>query len=242
MADIILELQSVSAGYLDDLALEDVSFRLERGRSLAVLGRNGMGKSTLMLTVMGHTRMRAGRIVSQGREIGGLPAHLRVAAGIGWVPQEREVFRSLTVEENIAVASRKGAWDKAGVFALFPRLAERRGHLGWQLSGGEQQMLSIARALVTNPEVLMLDEPLEGLAPTVVAEVEACIRRIMQESGTSVILAEQHAALALGLTHDALVLERGHVVHAGPSRELAADIGRLERYIGIRRIDHVARA
>jgi len=205
----------------------------ERG-GLAVLGRNGVGKSTVLLTIMGYTQIGRGRIVWRGEDITARPPHRRALAGIGWVAQEREIFPSLTVEENLTVAARAGRWDLPGVYDLFPRLAERRRNLGNQLSGGEQQMLAIARALMTNPALLLLDEPLEGLAPIVVEELAAAIRRMTNEGGNAFILVEQHVEVALPLTEHAIVLERGRIVHSGPSAELLADHAALDRLIGLR--------
>jgi branched-chain amino acid transport system ATP-binding protein len=230
----LLTLDGVRAGYGEAVVLDDVSLELAPNGSLAVLGRNGVGKSTLLLTVMGLTQVMRGRIVWRGKEITALPAHRRARAGIGWAAQEREVFPSLTVEENLTVASRPGRWDLAAVYRLFPRLAERRGNMGNQLSGGEQQMLAIARALTTNPALLLLDEPLEGLAPIIVEELAEAIRRMLGEEGTAVVLVEQHAELALSLTRDAVVMERGAIVHRAPSAQLVRDAATLDRYIGLK--------
>jgi len=199
-----------------------------------VLGRNGVGKSTLLLTIMGFTQVRRGSIHWRGRDITRMPAHNRARIGIGWVAQEREIFPSLTVVENLTVAARPGRWDIAAIFALFPRLQERQQNMGNQLSGGEQQMLAIARALMTNPALLLLDEPLEGLAPIIVEEMSEAIRRMMADEGTAVVLVEQHASIALSLTKDAILLERGNIVHRAPSAELAKDAATLERYIGMK--------
>jgi branched-chain amino acid transport system ATP-binding protein len=205
----------------------------ERG-GLAVLGRNGVGKSTLLLTIMGYTQVGRGRILWRGEDITRRAPHRRALAGIGWVAQEREIFASLSVEENLTVAAREGRWNLEAVYDLFPRLAERRRNLGNQLSGGEQQMLAIARALMTNPALLLLDEPLEGLAPIVVEELAAAIRRMTKEGSNAFILVEQHAEIALSLTQDALVLERGRVVHSGASASLLADHAALDRLVGLR--------
>ncbi len=230
----LLALSDIRAGYGAGVVLDGVSFELPEHGSLAVLGRNGVGKSTLILTIMGYTHIGRGRILWRGEDITGNAPHRRARAGIGWVAQEREIFSSLTVEENLTVASREGRWNLSAVYDLFPRLAERRRNLGNQLSGGEQQMLAIARALMTNPALLLLDEPLEGLAPIVVEELAAAIRRMTSESGDAFILVEQHADIALSLTQSALVLERGRIVHSGPSAKLLADHVALDRLVGLR--------
>jgi len=227
----LLELHDVRAGYGDSVVLDGISLELPEGGSLAVLGRNGVGKSTLLLTILGFTSVRRGRIALRGREILGLPAHRRAQLGIGWVAQEREIFPSLSVEENLTVAARPGHWSLGEVYRLFPRLQERRSNLGNQLSGGEQQMLAIARALMTNPALLLLDEPLEGLAPIIVEELALALRNLQ---GVATILVEQHAEVALALTQDAVVLERGRIVHRAPSAEFARDAETLERYLGLK--------
>ena len=234
MAEALLSLSDIRAGYGAGIVLDGVSFDLPEHGSLAVLGRNGVGKSTLILTIMGYTQIGRGRIRWRGEDITGYAPHRRARAGIGWVAQEREIFSTLTVEENLTVASREGRWNLSAVYDLFPRLAERRRNLGNQLSGGEQQMLAIARALMTNPALLLLDEPLEGLAPIVVEELAAAIRRMTSESGDAFILVEQHADVALSLTQSALVIERGRVVHHGASANLLADQAALDRLIGLR--------
>jgi branched-chain amino acid transport system ATP-binding protein len=230
----LLALSDIRAGYGAGTVLDGVSFELPEHGSLAVLGRNGVGKSTLILTVMGYTQVSRGQILWRGEDIAGYAPHRRARAGIGWVAQEREIFSTLTVEENLTVASREGRWNLGAVYDLFPRLAERRRNLGNQLSGGEQQMLAIARALMTNPALLLLDEPLEGLAPIVVEELAAAIRRMTSESGDAFILVEQHADIALSLTQSAFVLERGRIVHSGPSAKLLADHSALDRLVGLR--------
>jgi branched-chain amino acid transport system ATP-binding protein len=234
MAEPLLTLKHVRAGYGDAVVLDDISLEIAQNGSLAVLGRNGVGKSTLLLTIMGFTRVGNGTIEWQGRDITTLAPHLRARAGLGWVAQEREIFPSLTVEENLTVAARPGRWDLSAIFGLFPRIAERRNNKGNQLSGGEQQMLAIARALMTNPALLLLDEPLEGLAPIIVEELTAAIARMIKEHGTALILVEQHAEIALSLTEQAIVFERGAIVHRAPSRDLLADEATLERFIGLR--------
>jgi len=234
MAETLLGFDDVRAGYGDAVVLDGVSFALPNGDSLAVLGRNGVGKSTLLMTIMGMTAVSRGAVTWRGRDITRLPPHLRARDGIGWVAQEREIFPSLSVEENLTVASRPGRWDLAAVYGLFPRLEERRASRGNNLSGGEQQMLAIARALMTNPALLLLDEPLEGLAPIIVEELTAAIRRMTADQGTAFILVEQHAEVALALTDDAIVLERGAIVHRARSQDLLKAQATLDRLIGLR--------
>ena len=234
MAEALLALRNVRAGYGDAVVLDDVSLEVPAGQSLAVLGRNGVGKSTLLLTIMGFTSQGRGTILWRGEDITRLAAHLRPRRGLGWVAQEREIFASLSVEENLSVAARPGRWAVRSVFDLFPRLAERRQARGNQLSGGEQQMLAIARALMTNPALLLLDEPLEGLAPIIVEELARSIRRMTADEGTTLILVEQHAEIALALTEQAVVLERGAIVHRSSSRALLGDAALLDRLIGLK--------
>jgi branched-chain amino acid transport system ATP-binding protein len=226
----MLELKGVRAGYGEAVVLEDISLEVPRNGSLAVLGRNGVGKSTLLMTVMGYTRLHLGSISFNGTRISGLPPHRRAQLGIGWVAQEREIFPSLSVEENLTVAARAGRWGPDAVYALFPRLKERRSNMGNQLSGGEQQMLAIARALMTNPALLLLDEPLEGLAPIIVEELAAALKNL---DGMAIILVEQHTSIALSLTEDAVVIERGRIVHRARSAELARDPEMAERVLGL---------
>ena len=242
-----LTLEGVRAGYGDTIVLEGVSFGLKPGATLAVLGRNGVGKTTLLATVMGLTTLRAGSIRLNGAEISALPAYRRVRLGIGFVPQEREIFRSLTVEENLDVASRPGRpardrseaaarparWTLERVYDFFPSLAERRHNRGNQLSGGEQQMLAIGRALMGNPRLLLMDEPLEGLAPVIVEAVLQGIDRLKREDDLALVLVEQHARIALEFTTDAIVLDRGAVVYSGPSRELLDAPDRLNQLMGV---------
>jgi branched-chain amino acid transport system ATP-binding protein len=234
MTEPLFALDDVRAGYGSAIVLDGVSLTLPERGGLAVLGRNGVGKSTLLLTIMGYTQVGRGRILWRGEDHTRRAPHRRALAGIGWVAQEREIFASLSVEENLTVAAREGRWNLEAVYDLFPRLAERRRNLGNQLSGGEQQMLAIARALMTNPALLLLDEPLEGLAPIVVEELAAAIRRMTKEGSNAFILVEQHAEIALSLTQDALVLERGRVVHSGASASLLADHAALDRLVGLR--------
>jgi branched-chain amino acid transport system ATP-binding protein len=237
MAEPLITIADLRAGYGPAVVLDGVSFDLPAQGGLAVLGRNGVGKSTLLLTIMGYTRVSRGSILWRGEEITYEPPHRRARAGIGWVAQEREIFSTLTVEENLTVAARNGSWSLPRVYELFPRLAERRRNLGNQLSGGEQQMLAIARALMTNPTLLLLDEPFEGLAPIVVEELTAAIRRMIAERVNAFVLVEQHVEIALPLTENVIVLERGRIVHRGPSAQLLADHAALERLIGLRLAD-----
>jgi branched-chain amino acid transport system ATP-binding protein len=234
MAEPLLSLRDIRAGYGSAVVLDGIAFELPERGSLAVLGRNGVGKSTLLLTIMGYTQIGRGRILWRGEDVTRQAPHVRARAGIGWVAQEREIFPSLTVEENLTVAARAGRWDLAAVYDLFPRIAERQRNFGNQLSGGEQQMLAIARALMTNPALLLLDEPLEGLAPIVVEELSAAIRRMTYDSANAFILVEQHVEIALPLTQNAIVLDRGRIVHNGPSAQLLADHATLDRLIGLK--------
>jgi branched-chain amino acid transport system ATP-binding protein len=203
------------------------------GQTLAVLGRNGVGKTTLLATIMGHTRLHGGGIRFAGREIATLPPYRRARLGIGFVPQEREIFSSLTVAENLTVAERPGQWTLARVYEFFPSLAERRRNHGNQLSGGEQQMLAIGRALMGNPTLLLMDEPLEGLAPVVVDTLLAGLDRLKREDELALLLVEQHAKLALELAQIAIVLDRGAIVFTGTSRELLDAPEHLNDLMGV---------
>ena len=223
----MLSLSGVRAGYGATVILEDVDLELPERGSLALLGRNGVGKTTLLATIMGHTTFHAGGIGYRGRPIARLPVYERSRLGIGYVPQTRDVFPSLTLEENLQVAARPGRWTLARVYELFPRLAARRRQLGGALSGGEKQMLSIARALVGQPSLLLLDEPLEGLAPIIIDTLLDAVSRLIREDALTVVLVEQSAKLALEVTQEALVLNRGRIVHHGPSADLLADPTRL---------------
>jgi len=234
MAEPLLKLEGVRAGYGEAVVLDDVSLEVPEHGSLAVLGRNGVGKTTLLLTLMGYTNVMRGAILWRGVDMSSAPPHQRARLGLGWVAQEREIFPSLTVEENLTVASRLGPWDLKAAYELFPRLAERKANMGNQLSGGEQQMLAIARALMTNPALLLLDEPLEGLAPIIVEELAGAIRRMMTEQGTATVLVEQHTEIALALTEDTVVIERGRIAHRAKSRELPNDAEALDRLVGLR--------
>jgi branched-chain amino acid transport system ATP-binding protein len=231
----LLRIEALSAGYGAAAVLHDLSLLLPQGRCMAVLGRNGVGKTTLLNSVMGVTRRFGGQLVMDGQDITRLPPERRAAAGIGWVPQERNIFRSLTVEENLTAVARPGPWDMARVFVLFPRLAERRRNMGDQLSGGEQQMLAIGRALMLNPRLLLLDEPTEGLAPIIVDELLSALKRIIRDEGLAALVVEQHAQRILGVTDDAVIMERGRIVHSGPSAVLRADAALLERHLGVSR-------
>ena len=228
-----LVLEHVSAGYGETIIIEDISVALPMGRTLAVLGRNGVGKTTLLATIMGHTRLRAGSIRFAGHELAGLPPFRRARHGIGFVPQEREIFPSLSVAENLLVAGRPGRWSLDRVYEFFPSLAERRHHRGNQLSGGEQQMLAIGRSLMGNPSVLLMDEPLEGLAPVIVDALLVGLDRLKRDDDLALLLVEQHARLALELAQQAIVLDRGAVVFSGPSRELLAAPERLDALITV---------
>jgi len=229
----LLALDGVTAGYGDGIVLEDVSLALEEGDSLALLGRNGMGKTTLLVTLMGLTRLRGGTLRWRGTDLARLPTYRRSQAGLGWVPQERYMFPSLTVEEHLTAVARPGRWTLPRVYQVFPRLEERRTNFGNQLSGGEQQMLAIARALMVNPSLLLLDEPMEGLAPIIVQELMVVIRELVADGGMTVIVVEQHAKLALSLTRQAVVLERGRVVHRSGSEALLEDPEALRRLIAV---------
>jgi branched-chain amino acid transport system ATP-binding protein len=229
----LLALNGVTAGYGESIVLEDVSFTMNEGDSLALLGRNGVGKTSLLVTLMGLTRLHKGSIRWGGADIARVPTYKRSRAGLGWVPQERHMFPSLTVEEHLTVVERPGPWNLAKIYAIFPRLQERRANMGNQLSGGEQQMLAIARALMTNPRILLLDEPMEGLAPIIVQELVRVIRKLVAEEGMSVIVVEQHARLALSLTSRAIVLDRGRIVHDSDSASLLADGEKLDRLVAV---------
>jgi branched-chain amino acid transport system ATP-binding protein len=227
----LLELRNLRAGYGDSMVLDGVSLTLGEADALAILGRNGVGKSTLLITIMGLTRLHGGKLRWRGRDLGSLATFQRAHAGIGWVPQERLVFRSLTVHEHLTAVARPGRWNPARIYDLFPGLARRRGNLGDQLSGGEQQMLAIARALMTNPQLLLLDEPLEGLAPIIAQDLVRVIRTLRADAGMAIVVVEQHARMALSLTEHAIVLDRGKIVHHGDSRELLDAPDKLHRLL-----------
>ena len=230
-APLALRLQGVRAGYGETVVLEDISFDVPERGALALLGRNGVGKTTLLATLMGHTQLHGGRIECRGQSIERLPVHDRSRLGIGYVPQTRDIFPSLSIEENLQVAARKGRWPMERVYELFPRLAERRSHMGNQISGGEQQMLSIGRALMGDPAILLLDEPMEGLAPIIVDMLMQALTRLIREEALTVVLVEQSAKLALQVTEDVLVLSRGRIIHSGKSAELLAQPDRLAQLI-----------
>ena len=229
----LLVIDKLCAGYGEAVVLSDVSLSLSEGQALALLGRNGMGKTTLINSIVGVTRYLSGSIALDGADITRLRPEQRAHAGIGWVPQERNIFKSLTVHENLTAVALPGRWTTDKVYGLFPRLEERRQNLGNQLSGGEQQMLAVGRALVLNPRVMLLDEPLEGLAPIIVDELLAALRRIIRDEGMSAILVEQNARKILGVTDRAIIVERGAVVHAADSATLAADRAALETHLGV---------
>ena len=231
----LLAVKGLSAGYGRAVVLSDISFRLGEGEALAVLGRNGMGKTTLIDSLVGVTRHFTGSIALGGREIAAAAPEARAALGIGWVPQERNIFRSLSVEENISAVARPGPWTVERVFALFPRLRERRAQPGSALSGGEQQMLAIGRALATNPKLLLLDEPTEGLAPIIVEELLAALARLFRNEGLAGIIVEQHAQKVLPITGRAVILERGRIVSESASATLLDDPAPLERFLGVTR-------
>ena len=241
MADL-LKVETLSAGYGEAVVLHDVSLSLAEGQTLALLGRNGTGKTTLINTLAGATRQHAGSISLGSVALHKLQSHERAAAGIGWVPQERNIFKSLTVDENLTAVARPARagrsarqWTPERVYEMFPRLAERKTNLGTQLSGGEQQMLAVGRALVLNPTLLLLDEPLEGLAPIIVQELLRAIRRITREEGLSAIIVEQHPQAILAISDTAAVLDRGTVVHAGTAASLREQPALLDRLLGVAR-------
>ncbi|MEN9539271.1 MAG: hypothetical protein RLZZ126_1506 [Pseudomonadota bacterium] len=237
----LLQVEALSAGYGEAVVLHDVTLSLQAGQTLALLGRNGTGKTTFINTLVGATQWHGGSIRFNGQSIHTMASHLRAAAGLGWVPQERNIFKSLTVHENLTAVERPArvgqasAWNPERVYQMFPRLAERKGNLGTQLSGGEQQMLAVGRALVLNPSLLLLDEPLEGLAPIIVQELLAAIRRITREEGLSAIIVEQHPQAILAISDVAAVLDRGTVVHQGPALELRQKPEKLEALLGVSR-------
>ena len=231
----LLAIDNLRAGYGEAVVLDGISLRLDEGKTLALLGRNGTGKTTLINTLAGATRQHAGAIALGAIELHKLPSHLRAAAGIGWVPQERNIFKSLTVHENLTAVERPGKWHAQRVYEMFPRLAERKGNLGTQLSGGEQQMLAVGRALVVNPKLLLLDEPLEGLAPIIVEELLRAIRRITQDEGLAAIIVEQHPQAILAISDHAVVLDHGTIVHTDTAAALRSQPQVLERLLGVAR-------
>jgi branched-chain amino acid transport system ATP-binding protein len=231
----LLQVENLSAGYGEAVILDRVSLSLPAGETMALLGRNGTGKTTLINTLAGATRQHGGTIKLAGVELHKLASHERAAAGIGWVPQERNIFKSLTVHENLTAVARPGPWTPARVYEMFPRLAERNNNLGTQLSGGEQQMLAVGRALALNPRLLLLDEPLEGLAPIIVKELLRAIARITRDEGLSAIIVEQHPQAILAISHRAVVLDHGTVVHSGPAQDLKDAPELLDRLLGVAR-------
>ena len=230
-----LAFDGVSAGYGETVVLDDLTLRLDAGESLAVIGRNGVGKTTLLATAMGHTRLHGGAVRFDGVDVSTMPIHRRAQAGLGYVPQEREIFPSLSVRQNLHIGRRPGRWDDSRLFTLFPNLAERQGNFGDQLSGGEQQMLAIARALMSNPRVLLMDEPTEGLAPLLVEELQRVMRVLRSDDGMAIILVEQNPRVALDFAERVVVMDRGRIVFDGESAILRADKDRLDRLIGMRR-------
>ena len=234
-ADVLLSLAHIDAGYGATQVLEDVSLTLAAGESLSLLGRNGVGKSTLLATIMGQTRVYRGALNWQGQDLQALRTCQRVWRGLAYVPQEREIFPSLSVLENLKVAQRRGAWTLTRVFELFPQLRERRSNLGHQLSGGEQQMLAIGRALLANPQLLLLDEPSEGLAPVIVEQLQQALVTVRDQTGMSMLLVEQNSRLALAFAPRCLVMNRGRVVYDGASAALATDPEKLDSLVGVNR-------
>jgi branched-chain amino acid transport system ATP-binding protein len=228
-----LEFAGVSAGYGETIVIDGVDLRLGRGEALSIIGRNGVGKTTLLATAMGHTTLHRGQIRLHGEDVSRLRTYRRVVTGLGYVPQEREIFPSLSLLENLEVAARPGRWTVATVFELFPKLAERRRHRGNQLSGGEQQMLAIARALVGNPTVILMDEPTEGLAPVIVEELSRVLRRLADAEGLTLVVVEQNTRLALEFAPRTVVLDRGRIAYDGPSAGLQADPAKLEQLLGV---------
>ncbi len=233
MVERALELDAVFAGYGETVVLEDIRLALDAGETVSIIGRNGVGKSTLLSTIMGHTTLHGGALLLHGQDISQLATYRRVVAGLGLVPQEREIFPSLTVLENMQVAARPGAWTIEAVYELFPRLSERAANRGNQLSGGEQQMLAIGRALIGNPSVLLMDEPSEGLAPVIVEELARAVKRLTQTGELAMILVEQNSRLALDIAPRAVVMDRGRIVYDGPSKTLRDDPAKLEQFIGV---------
>ncbi|MBO0757686.1 MAG: ABC transporter ATP-binding protein [Bradyrhizobiaceae bacterium] len=232
--DVALQLDAVFAGYGETVVVENLALTLRQGETLSIIGRNGVGKTTLLATVMGHTTLHGGSLRLHGREISLLAPHRRALAGLGYVPQEREIFPSLSLRENLEVAARPGVWTMEAIYELFPRLAERRNNRGNQLSGGEQQMLAIGRALIGNPSVILMDEPSEGLAPVIIEELARALKRLTAMSLTIVVV-EQNSRLALDISPRAVVMNRGQIVYDGESAHLQNDPERLDQLIGVGR-------
>jgi branched-chain amino acid transport system ATP-binding protein len=238
LATSALSLQAIEAYYGDSHVLQNVSFELGEARMLGLLGRNGAGKSTCMNVSMGLLPPRRGAVVVFGEPVTDLPPELIAARGVALVPQGRRIFKSLTVRENLMVAARKptngkhAPWTMETVFAMFPRLYERHGQIAAHLSGGEQQMLAIGRALMGNPRVLLMDEPSEGLAPQIVAEVMATIRKL-KESGLSIVLVEQNPTLVFDVADDIVILNSGRVVMVSTPAALRQDDETLRQHLGV---------
>ena len=233
MAEPLLVVENLTAGWGEGVVLENLSLTLREGEAMALLGRNGAGKTTLICALMGIARRRAGAIHLGGTPLERLAPEKRAALGLGWVPQERNIFRSLTVEENLTAVARPGRWDLRAVYGLMPRLEERRANFGNALSGGEQQMLALGRALMLNPRLLLLDEPLEGLAPVIVQSLLAAIRRLVRDEGMTAIIVEQHAHQILPIADRAVILDRGRVAAEGPASEMLAAPDILDRHLGL---------
>ena len=231
MADA-LAFRDVVAGYGETVVLDGVNLALPPGENVSIIGRNGVGKTTLLATAMGHTRLHKGDVQLGGVSIVRMPIYARALAGLGYVPQEREIFPSLSVRENLEIGARPGHWNEARVFELFPRLQERLANMGNQLSGGEQQMLSIARALLTNPAVLLMDEPTEGLAPVLVETLTGVLMKL-RDSGLSIVLVEQNSRVALGFSKRAVVMDKGRIVYDGASAALRDDPEKLAQLVGL---------
>jgi branched-chain amino acid transport system ATP-binding protein len=228
-----LELKDVSAGYGQTVVLEDINLSLAPGECVSVIGRNGVGKTTLLATVMGHTALHKGDVILNGNSLRQVPVYTRALMGLGFVPQEREIFPSLSVRENLEIAARAGHWTQGRVFEMFPNLRERLDNMGNQLSGGEQQMLAIARALLTNPSVLLMDEPTEGLAPVIVETLTAVLLQLRAESALTIVLVEQNSRVALAFSERVVVISKGRIVYDGPSATLRDDPEKLAQLVGV---------
>src|SRR5450631_2217010 len=233
MAERALELDKVFAGYGETVVLEDIRLALDAGETLSIIGRNGVGKTTLLAAVMGHTNLHGGRVALHGKDVSQLATYKRVSAGLGYAPQEREIFPSLSLRENLEVAARPGSWSIQTVFELFPRLAERADNRGNQLSGGEQQMLAIGRALIGNPTVVLMDEPSEGLAPVIVEELARAVKRLAEMDRLTLVVVEQNTRLALAISPRTIIMDRGRIVYDGASEALKESPEMLERMIGV---------
>jgi branched-chain amino acid transport system ATP-binding protein len=227
-----LEIEALCAGYGSAQVLFGVDLAIDAGEVLALMGRNGMGKSTLVRSILGFTSVTSGTVRVGGKDVTSWPSHRVARAGIGWVPEGRQAFAALSIEENLLVAARPGPWTRAKVYDLFPRLAERKRHYGNQVSGGEQQMLAIGRALLTQPALLVLDEATEGLAPLVRQEIWRTLSRL-KESGQSVLIIDRDFDALARLADRFAVMEKGRIAHAGPAAELQASRARIERFVGV---------